>query len=43
MNLGYSKFSFSLDPVCLLESSLFFISEFRESEFQKSELFSDAW
>jgi hypothetical protein len=32
-----------LDPVYLLESSLFLKSEFWESEFRKSELFSDVW
>jgi hypothetical protein len=43
MNLGYNKLSFSLDLVCLLESSFFLKSEFRESELWKSELFFDAW
>jgi len=30
-------------PVCLLESSFLLESEFWESKFQKSELFSDIW
>jgi hypothetical protein len=32
------KSNFLLDPVCLLENSLFL-----ESEFQESELFFDVW
>jgi len=33
----------TIDPVCLLESSYLLESEFRESEFRKSKLFSDVW
>jgi hypothetical protein len=32
-----------LGPVCLLENSFLLKSEFWDSEFQESELFSDVW
>jgi hypothetical protein len=43
LNLVLDVKKTKLGPVCLLENSFLLKSEFRDSEFQESELFSDVW